>query len=108
MVFSIAMFMQLVGTTAWIHANGLKLGQSWFRRWQILWRDVVQIEPPTASSTWIRCDLVLRSGECLCIDRLRLKPVVGATSHYVNHPDVQAVLDQFAAWQQSHGGGWQR
>jgi hypothetical protein len=25
----------------------------------------------------------------------------------VNHPDVQAVLDHFAGWQQSHGGAWQ-
>jgi hypothetical protein len=106
-VFSIVMIMQVTGTTAWIHADGLQLGQSWFRRRQILWSNVVRIEPPTANSTWIRCDLVLRSGERNCADRLRLKPVVGATGHYVNHPDVQAVLDHFAGWQQSHGGAWQ-
>ena len=102
-IFSIAMFMQVTGTTAQIHANGLALGQSWFRKAQVPWAEVVRIDPPTSGATLIRCDFVLRSGARVCADRLRLKPVVGAAGRYVNHPDVQTVLDHYAAWQRANG-----
>ena len=107
-IFSIAMFMQVTGTTAQIHANGLALGQSWFRRAQVPWAEVVRIDPPTVASTWTRFDLVLRSGQRICADRLRLKPVGSTAGQVVNHPDVQAVLDHYTAWQQAHGGVWQQ
>lgn len=102
-VFSIVMIMQVTATTAQVHANGLALGQSWFRRAQIPWDQVVRIDPPTSGAMWIRCDFVLRSGARVCADRLRLKPVVGAAGRYVNHPDVQTVLDHYAAWQRANG-----
>ena len=105
-VFSIAMIIQVTGTTAQIHANGLALGQSWFRKATVPWAEVVRIDPPTSGATVIRCDFVLRSGARVCADRLRLKPVVGAAGRYVNHPDVQTVLDNYAAWQRANGGAW--
>lgn len=105
-VFSIVMIMQVTATTAQVHANGLTLGQSWFRKATVPWAEVVRIDPPTSGATWIRCDFVLRSGRRICADRLRFKPVVGATGHYVNHPDVQTVLDHYAAWQRANGGAW--
>ena len=103
MVFSIAMIIQVTGTTAQIHANGLALGQSWFRKATVPWAEVVRIDPPTSGATLIRCDFVLRSGARVCADRLRLKPVVGAAGRYVNHPDVQTILDHYAAWQRANG-----
>jgi hypothetical protein len=108
LIFAIAMALQVNGTTAQIHANGLVLGQSWFRKAQVPWAEVVRIDPPTVASTWIRFDLVLRSGQRVCADRLRLKPVGSTAGQVVNHPDVQAVLNHYAAWQQAHGGAWQR
>ena len=107
-IFSIAMFMQVTGTTAQIHANGLALGQSWFRKAQVPWAEVVRIDPPTVASTPVRFDLVLRSGQRICADRLRLKPVGSTAGQVVNHPDVQAVLNHYAAWQHAHGGAWQQ
>ena len=107
-IFSIAMFMQVTGTTAQIHANGLALGQSWFRKAQVPSAEVVRIDPPSVASTSVRFDLVLRSSQRICAHRLRLKPDGSTAGQVVNHPDVQAVVKHYAAWRQAHGGAWQR
>lgn len=106
--FAIVMSLQLHRTTATIHANGLSLGQSWFRRDQVLWSDVVSVEPPIGHGRFIRCDFTLRTGRRVCADRLRLKPQPGAPGTLTHHPDVQTVLSHLSAWQQWNGHAWQR
>lgn len=106
--FAIVMSLQLHRTTATIHANGLSLGQSWFRRDQVLWSDVVSVEPPTGHGQLTRCDFTLRTGRRVCADRLRLKPQPGASGTLTHHPDVQTVLSHLSAWQQWNGHAWHR
>ena len=103
--FAVVMFLQLQRTTAVIHEHGLDLGQSWFRKDQVFWHDVARIDPPTAQATWVRCEVVLRSGRRVNVSRLQLKPQSDFAGETVPHPDVQIVLSHFAAWQQpAHGG----
>lgn len=108
LIFAIAMAPQVNGTTAQIHANGLVQGQSWFRKAEVPSAEVVRIDPPSVASTSVRFDLVLRSSQRICADRLRLKPDGSTAGQVVNHPDVQAVVKHYAAWRQAHGGAWQR
>lgn len=106
MAFAIAMMIQLQRTRAVIHEHGLDLGQSWFRSEQVRWHDVVRIDPPAAQATWVRFEVLLRSGRHVNVSRLQLKPQTDFTGRPVPHPDVQIVLSHYAAWQQqAHGDG---
>lgn len=109
MAFAVVMFIQLERTTAVVHEQGLVLGQSWFRKEQIPWHDVVRIDPPAAQATWVRCDVLLRSGRRVNVSRLQLKPQTDYAGAPVPHPDVTTVLSHYTAWQQrAHGSAGPR
>lgn len=58
---------------------------------------VALIMAAAGGSGWVRFDVFLRSGLRVCVDRLRLKPIMGAAGMQ-HHPDVQAALNPYAAW----------